>query len=434
MLLNLNIPEFALVLLIGPSGSGKTTFAHKHFIQTQIVSSDHSRALISDDENNQTVTKDAFEILHLIVEKRLLIGKLTVIDATNVQSSSRKPLIALAKRYHCPVVAILFDLPEEICCQHNAARVHRQVDTKVIHQQSVYLRQSLPNLEAEGFHTIYKLKTLEEIKQTVIEKQTLPSNKKDEHGPFDIIGDVHGCFDELYELMINLGYKIEFTENEYHVQPPKGRKIIFVGDLVDRGPKTPQVLKLVMSMIESGVAFCVAGNHDAKLWKKLSGRDVKIAHGLAESLEQLGKESLQFNEKVKKFLFSLSFHYVFDNGKLVIAHAGLKEYMHGRLSDRIRSFALYGETSGEVDGFGLPIRYNWAAKYHGKALVVYGHVPVPEAEWINNTICIDTGCVFGGSLTALRYPEKELVSIKAHHTYFEPTKPLLPITGMPVKN
>jgi protein phosphatase len=186
-------------------------------------------------------------------------------------------------------------------------------------------------------------------------------------------------------------------------------------------------------MVKSGVAFCIAGNHDAKLWRKLSGRDVKIAHGLAQSLEQLEKESPQFNEDVKKFLSGLSFHYLFDDGKLVIAHAGLKEHMHGRLSERIRSFALYGETSGEVDGFGLPIRYNWAAKYHGKSLVVYGHVPVPEAEWINNTVCIDTGCVFGGSLTALRYPEKEIVFVKAQQTYFEPSKPLLPIAQMPIK-
>ena len=89
------------------------------------------------------------------------------------------------------------------------------------------------------------------------------------------------------------------------------------------------------------------------------------------------------------------------------------------------SFALFGETTGETDEFGLPVRYNWAGGFRGKAMVVYGHTPVPEAEWLNNTICLDTGCVFGGKLTALRYPEKELVSIPAKRMYYEPVRPLI---------
>ena len=92
----------------------------------------------------------------------------------------------------------------------------------------------------------------------------------------------------------------------------------------------------------------------------------------------------------------------------------------------MREFALYGETTGETDEFGLPVRFNWAAEYRGKAAVVYGHTPVPDPEWLNNTVCIDTGCVFGGSLTALRWPEREFVSVKAHATYAESRKPFLP--------
>ena len=129
-------------------------------------------------------------------------------------------------------------------------------------------------------------------------------------------------------------------------------------------------------------------------------------------------------EEIQTFLKSLISHYVLDDGKLVVAHAGLREELQGRGSGYVRNFALYGETTGEIDSFGLPVRYQWASDYRGKAMVVYGHVPVLEAEWLNNTIDIDTGCVFGGKLTALRYPERELVSVDAAKVYCEPVKPL----------
>jgi protein phosphatase len=127
---------------------------------------------------------------------------------------------------------------------------------------------------------------------------------------------------------------------------------------------------------------------------------------------------------VESFLDDLISHYVFDGGRLVVAHAGLVERMHGRSSGRVRAFCLYGETTGETDEYGLPVRYPWASEYRGRAMVVYGHTPTPEPEWLNNTICIDTGCVFGGSLTALRYPERELVSVPAVREYYAPVKPL----------
>ena len=119
-------------------------------------------------------------------------------------------------------------------------------------------------------------------------------------------------------------------------------------------------------------------------------------------------------------------HYVLDDGKLVVAHAGMKEEMQGRGSGKVRDFALYGETTGETDEFGLPVRFDWASEYRGQAMVVYGHTPVPEPDWLNRTVNIDTGCVFGGKLTALRYPEKEFVSVPAARTYCEPARPFLP--------
>jgi protein phosphatase len=184
----------------------------------------------------------------------------------------------------------------------------------------------------------------------------------------------------------------------------------------------------VSDTVNAGAGFCVAGNHDVKLSRALRGRDVKISHGLAESLEQLKGQPEEFSKFTAEFLDDLVSHYVFDGGQLVVAHAGLREEMHGRGSGAVRQFAMYGETTGETDEYGLPVRYNWAADYRGKAMVVYGHTPVPEAEWLNNTICVDTGCVFGGKLTALRYPERELVSVPAKKMYYEPIRPLRPAT------
>jgi protein phosphatase len=169
----------------------------------------------------------------------------------------------------------------------------------------------------------------------------------------------------------------------------------------------------------------VPGNHDIKLKRKLEGRDVTVSHGMDRTLAELDQQTPEFRTAVQQFIDGLVSHYVFDEGRLVVAHAGMKEEMQGRGSAKVRDFALFGETTGETDEFGLPIRYNWASEYRGRASVVYGHTPVPEPEWLNRTINIDTGCVFGGRLTALRWPEKELVSVPARATYAEPARPFL---------
>jgi protein phosphatase len=429
--MKLTIPELSLVVLVGPSGCGKSTFARKHFKATEVLSSDFCRGLVSDDENDQAATKDAFEVLHFIASKRLAAGRLTVIDATNVQPEARKPLVALAREYHVLPVAIVLNLPERLCHDRNRDRTDRDFGPHIIRQQSQQLRRSIRNLKREGFRHIYEFSSPVEVEEAVIERQPLWNNLRHEHGPFDMIGDVHGCFDELRALLERLGYEITPLDRDpdlfgYRVHHAEGRKAVFLGDLVDRGPKIPEVLRLVMSMTTGGTALCVPGNHDIKLMRKLQGRDVRITHGLAESLEQLRRETPEFREQVKTFIDRLVSHYVLDDGRLVVAHAGLKEALQGRGSGAVRDFALFGETTGETDEFGLPIRYNWAAEYRGRAMVVYGHTPVPEPEWLNRTVNIDTGCVFGGRLTALRYPEKEFVSVPAARAYYESAKPFLP--------
>src|SRR6266850_5410344 len=258
--MKLTIPELSFVVLIGVSGSGKSTFARKHFKPTEILSSDYCRGLVSGDENSQAATKDAFEVLHFIARKRLAAGKLTVVDATNVQPESRKPLVDIAREFHCLPVAIVLDLPERLAHDRNRTRPDRDFGPYVIRQQAQQLHRSLRGLEREGFRHVHVLKSLEDIEAAVIERQPLWNNLKHEHGPFDIIGDVHGCFDELVELLGKLGYDVAAdvsrltllansdelrADSRPLLRHPAGRKIIFVGDLVDRGPKIPQVLKFV---------------------------------------------------------------------------------------------------------------------------------------------------------------------------------------------
>ena len=422
--MKISIPELSLVVMIGASGSGKSSFAREHFKPTEVLSSDFCRGLVSDDENDQASTKDAFDVLNYIAGKRLAAGRLTVVDATNVQPEARKPLVALAREHDVLPVAIVLNLPERLCHERNQGRPDRDFGPHVVRNQTRQLRRSLKRLKKEGFRHVFVLSSSEEVAAATVERQRLWTNLKHESGPFDIIGDVHGCHRELVVLLERLGYEI--SQNGGEVQPPEGRKAIFLGDLVDRGPDTPAVLRLVMGMVRSGTALCIPGNHDVRLVRKLRGRDVRLTHGLAETVAQLEGEPPEFVEEITAFLEGLVSHYVLDGGRLVVAHAGLKEPMQGRASGRVRDFALFGETTGETDEFGLPVRYDWAAEYRGEAAVVYGHTPVPEAEWINRTINIDTGCAFGGRLTALRYPEMELVSVPAGRTYYEPVKPFLP--------
>ncbi|MCP6758139.1 MAG: polynucleotide kinase-phosphatase [Fischerella sp. CENA71] len=482
--MKLTIPELSLVVLIGASGAGKSTFARRLFQPFEILSSDFFRGLVSDDESNQFATRDAFDVLQLITTKRLTAGKLTVIDATNIHPEDRKIFVQLARRYHFFPVAIALNPPEEVCHERNQQRPNRQFGSHTVRRHTQFLRRSLRGLEREGFRYVYILNSIAEIDSVEIERQPLWNNRKYEHGPFDIIGDIHGCCDELEALLEKLGYvkggvgglvglgeqgghgdtetrrhgdmgntnktlsaspPLAFSASDGTASPPslptplslwnaptyyhpEGRKAVFLGDLIDRGPRILDTVKLVRNMVVAGTAICIPGNHENKFLRKLRGKTVKVNHGLEKTLAEIEALPEEWREhqikELKAFLDTLVCHYVLDDGRLVVAHAGMKQEYQGRGSAQIREFALYGETTGEIDEFGLPIRYNWAAEYQGKAMVVYGHTPVLSAEWLNNTINIDTGCVFGGKLTALRYPEKELVSVPAIRVYTQPAKPI----------
>ena len=420
--MRIEIPEFALVAMVGATSSGKSSFARKHFLPTEILSSDFFRAMVSDDENDQSVSREAFDLLFYAANKRLDLMKTTVIDATNVQPTARKQIVDLARAQNVHAVAIVLNLPERVLLERNAARPERGYPERVIRKHVFDLRRGIKNLKREGFRFVYILNSEEEVNEAEIVRTKMWNDKKDEHGPFDIIGDVHGCYDELVALLRKLGYEC----GDGGWAHPAGRKAVFLGDLCDRGPKNTAVLRLVMEMAKNGRALAVPGNHDVKLVKYLRGKDVQITHGLDKTIAEMEQETPEFRKEVCAFLDGLVSHYVLDSGRLVVSHAGLKEEYIGRGSMRVRDFCLYGETTGETDEYGLPVRLNWAADYRGKATLVYGHIPQLEVRTMNGTWCIDTGCVFGGKLTAFRFPERETVQVDAFAEYYVPVRPLAP--------
>ncbi|QPP06585.1 polynucleotide kinase-phosphatase [Streptomyces bathyalis] len=425
----LGVPDLCLVVLVGVTGSGKSTFARRHFLPTQVLSSDFCRGLVADDENDQSASADAFDVLHHIAGKRLAAGRLTVVDATNVQPEPRKQLVKLAREHDVLPVAIVLDMPEKVCAERNARRPDRAgMGRHVLPRQRRELRRSMKALQREGFRRVHVLRSPEEADAAGIALEKRYNDLRHLTGPFDIIGDVHGCRAELESLLTALGYELVRDEEgrPAGARHPEGRTAVFVGDLVDRGPDSPGVLRLVMGMVEAGDALCVPGNHENKFGRFLKGRKVQMTHGLAETVEQMEGEGEEFGARVAAFIDSLVSHYVLDGGGLVVCHAGLIEKYHGRTSGRVRSFAMYGDTTGETDEYGLPVRYPWAEEYRGRAAVVYGHTPVPSASWVNNTLCLDTGCVFGGKLTALRWPERELLDVPAERVWYEPVRPLTP--------
>jgi protein phosphatase len=425
--LQIEIPDFSLVVLIGASGSGKSTFAAKHFLPTEVISSDYCRGLVSDDETDQSVSADAFELVRAIAEKRLKHRKLTVIDATNVRAADRKAWVEVARRWHALPVALVIEPGIDICIERNKTRPDRQFGGQVVQRMVAEIRKGLRGLAREGFRQVWQLSTSESVDAATVTRQPLWTDKRADAGPFDIIGDVHGCADELETLLRELGYAVCWSDDRLvTVTPPPGRKAVFVGDLVDRGPRSPDVLRIAMHMEETGSAYVIQGNHDRKLYRWLEGRNVTIGHGLQQSIDQLLGEDDAFRAKAKTFLGSLRSHAWLDGGRLAVAHAGLKEEMIGRGSGAVREFALFGETTGEMDEFGLPVRRDWASEYRGQTAVIYGHVATSETQWVNNTLCIDTGCVYGGKLTALRWPEKQVVSVPAAKVYYEPVRPLVP--------
>ena len=254
-------------------------------------------------------------------------------------------------------------------------------------------------------------------------------DRRDDRGPFDIIGDVHGCAGELEALLIRLGYQVSWSKSapERHVSvaPPEGRKAVFVGDLVNRGPDTPDVLRIVMSMMRDGTALCVKGNHEVKLARRLRGAGHRPDPTLDPGIAAIDAAGPDFRSAVLAFVASLPCHLWLDDGRLAVAHAGILHEMLGQDTGAVEAFCLYGPSTGRIDADGKPLRVDWAAAYRGATAIVCGHTPMQSTRWVNNTLCIDTGCVAGNRLTALRWPERETVDVTAQRIWSPAKRPLI---------
>jgi protein phosphatase len=364
----IDIPELCLVVLIGAAGAGKSTFAAARFKSTEVVSSDLCRALVADDEDDQSATPAAFEVLHLIASLRLRRRKLTVVDAVDARPQDRRPLLELAGERDCAAVAVVLDLPEELCVQRDLARSGRTVGARAIAEQHAAVERSLPGLREEGFAAVHVLRSPEDLDAARVRRVPLPVNRRWDRGPFDVIGDVDGRLDALAALLDRLGYPIRTgPEGEPHVAPhPAGRRAVFVGDL-----GSAAVVRVVHALVAAGAALSVRGDRDDDLTARLPAPEADFLRGLPS-------------------------HLVLAGGTLVVAHAGIRAEMQGRDSPRVTAFCLRGEPG-------------WAAGYRGRALVVHGHEVVPCPRWLGRTAAIDVA----GTLTALRHPEREFVSVPA---------------------
>ncbi len=422
----LMVPSPSLVVMIGVAGSGKSSFCSRNFRPTVVVSSDHCRALLTDDPADQSASGAAFGLAHRIIEERLRRKRLTVVDATNLESAGRQCLLNLAALHHLPSIAVVLDPPQDDCVRNDRRRPGRHVGREVIARQSRVLREAVPKLRAEGFLQVHRLRTVAAIAAARAQEFPLTCDRSHDRGPFDVIGDVHGCARELSMLLARLGYRRASPRRPF--RHPGGRRAVLVGDLVDRGPRVVESARIAMAMVQAGSAIGVPGNHDVDLARLLRDGRKAASRGTWKSLREIealpASTRRRFIDRFCGYVDSLPAHLVLDGGRLAVSHAGLKQQFVGRQSAEVNSFALRGETTGGYDEYGLPVRVKWAAAYGGRALVVYGHTAVSEPEWLNNTINIDTGCVYGGRLTALRYPEKEIVAVSAARAYYRSARSL----------
>lgn len=412
----ISLPRTTLLVLCGVPGCGKSTFASRFFRDSAIVSSDQCRVIVSDSETNMAASSEAFRLFRHTLERRLSLGRFTVADSTALTKRARRDLLNIGRKHGFSVNLLVFDMPEETCLARNAGR-DRQVIKSVIARMNKELRRTLKSARDEGFDDVHIISE-PDIADPAFEIK-INSHEVTLPGPFDIIGDVHGCRDELVTLLQKLGYRKRFN---YYAHPA-GRKAVFPGDITDRGPRSLDSFWLVKHMVDSGNALYVPGNHCRKLSRYLEGRNIKIANGLEKTVAEINglpeDEREYFREEFFNLYREAPPYLILDRGKLVVSHGGIKEEMIGKVTERVKNFCFFGDATGEVTEEGLPVRRDWAQDYSGEALIVYGHTPVPDAVFVNNTIDIDQGCVLGGKLSALRYPELEIVQVPAGAAYYD---------------
>ncbi|WP_211655763.1 polynucleotide kinase-phosphatase [Planococcus alpniumensis] len=439
--MRIGLPYGGIVLLIGPSNSGKSTLLKRlveeeKILPSEVVSSDEFRVLVSDKEfidwrnrpqdeaaglliEYQEISAEAFAMMDTVIEARCRLNKLVMVDATHLRSEDRKRYIALAKKNHVAIQAIVFDVPERILTDRDEDRDNPRGKRRIKQQYQIF-RNEKRFIKKEGFASVY---TIKDILDVEVFRHPNPVEVEIENG-IDIIGDVHGCYDELIELLEKIGY----AENEEgFYEHPEGRKFVSIGDVMSRGPASLETMCFFLKHVKSGRALMVDSNHGWKIARWLDGRQVVLSHGDERVEEELSvyeeREGIEKAQKLKlqlkEFLLEAPSHYVFTkNGvrTLVCAHAGIKDSFIGKQSEAISDFCRYGDTGG-FDDNGKPLRKDWTVGHENRLLIVWGHDPKPKTLLINNTINIDQGVVFGGELTAYRYPERTFVSVKAKKDY-----------------
>ena len=421
----IRIADPSLVMLVGAAGAGKSTFAAKHFAPSEVLASEHMRELVSGDAHALDANADAFNALFTIARIRLRRRMLTVVDATSVNRGDQDALRALATECHAKLEAIVFDIDHDVAQTRNRERA-RSEPAHIVRRQHARMRGSrkhVRRLTRGATHVIDSDNALDGVR---VERIALECDRRSLSGPFDIIGDVHGCLEELIALLAKLGYTVTQSEGRWRLTHGDGRMPVFVGDLIDRGPENLACLALACDTADDGTAVVVEGNHETRLARVMRRRreSPSASHGLAETLAEVERLDDEQRGALMRRLTTLPSHAVLAGGALVVAHAGLDAAMHLGVGGAVRAFARYGKTTGESDAFGLPVRERWADEYRGDADVVYGHTPTAQAHWAGATLCIDTGCVFGGALSALRWPEREIVAVPALREYYAPVAPL----------
>ncbi len=435
--MNLKIPKLSLVVLIGPSGSGKSTFARRHFRPTEVLSSDACRGMVS--RRRERPGRHEGRLRGAPLHRRQAAGPGAADGHRRHQRPARGPQAAGRAGPAVPLPAggdrarpARAGLPgAEPATGPTGTSARTSSATR-----SSQLRRSLRGLRKEGFRHVFVLddprggRGGDRRAGAALERPDGTSTGRSTSSATSTAAatSLRNCSGGSATSRPRLGGR-RSRLGQPGLRPSRGPQ----GGLRRRpggpwpphprhgaagaehgrprlGPLRPRQPRHEARSGSSGARTSRSPTAWPTRWPRSTPCPARCGH--------------PFCKELADFLDGLVSHYVLDDGKLVVAHAGMKEEMQGRGSGKVRDFALYGETTGETDEFGLPVRYDWAKEYRGQAMVVYGHTPVPEPEWLNRTVNIDTGCVFGGKLTALRYPEKEFVSVPAARTYCEPARPV----------
>ncbi|MBL4847881.1 MAG: metallophosphoesterase [Planctomycetes bacterium] len=427
----LEIPSPSLVLIWGCEGSGAGAFAERLFGARALRARTFRRAVSGEADAPRWAGPFAASVLATVAERRArgASGLPLAVEFEPWEGHDPTAFSTIARRAGLPCRVLALSVPARRC---RARRPDLSVEETSAQRKR--FDQALGELRKRKGVSVEVLAHPDQI--TGWRGRPLACDRRDERGPFDLIGDVHGCYEELVLLLGQLGYTRDDAGGYQH---PEGRRLVFLGDFTDRGPRNLDALRLVMRAVAGG-ALAVRGNHDDKLRRYLAGRKVSISHGLQVTVDELEAlpegEALPFRTAVEDFLADLPSHLVLDGGDLVAVHGGLEERLIGREGGRVDSFALYGDPSGKLDADGYPERRDWAQAYRGPAWIAYGHTPIGHAAWRHRTICIDQGCVFGGALSALRWPERTTLCVPAQSSHSPPRgsfRPLLlaPLAGAP---